>query len=134
MSLLFDRISATLERHLDFRLERANMIAANLANVDTPGYTPVELKFDQQLERFLEGRLPPAVRRTDLDHRGEPVNAPPGDVEFDFFALPDATGNSVDLDHEMAKLSTNQGKYRAAAKVYSKRMALLKYAITEGGR
>ena len=40
MKLLFDRLSQTLEHAMDFRLERSNMIAANLANVDTPGYTP----------------------------------------------------------------------------------------------
>jgi len=133
MKLLFDRLSSTLEHALDFRLERGNMIAANLANVDTPGYTPVELTFNEQLGDFLSGKNPPNVTKTDGRHMGPFEMAPRGEVEFDYFSLPDKDGNSVDLDHEMSKLAENQLLYRATSKVYSKRMAILKYAIQEGG-
>ncbi len=132
MKLLFDRLSMTLEHALDFRLERGNMVNANLANLDTPGYTPVELKFDEQLADFLAGRNPPQIAVTDSTHAGAAQIAPRGETEYDFFALPDADGNSVDLDHEMSKLAENQLLYRATTKVYSKRMALIKYAIGEG--
>ena len=133
MKLLFDRLSATLEHALDFRLERGNMLAANLANVDTPGYTPVELTFNDQLADFLDGKNPPNVSRTDSAHIGPFETAPRGEVEFDYFSLPNKDGNSVDMDHEMSKLAENQLLYRATTKIYSKRMALIKYAIQEGG-
>lgn len=135
MSLLFDRLSTTLERGLDFRLERANVINANLANVDTPGYTPVELKFEEQLQRFYLGEEPrPSLMQTNESHQPGEVEDQRAGLEFDFYSLPDMDGNSVDLDHEMVKLAANQGGYKASAKAYTKRMALLKYAITEGGR
>ncbi len=118
MKLLFDRLSHTLEHALDLRLERSNMLSANVANVDTPGYTPVDTQFDEALQGFLEGRSGDA--------------APQGEAEFDFHALPNADGNSVDLDHEMSKLTENQLLYRAATRVTNKRMAMLKYAIGEG--
>ena len=133
MKLLFDRLSGTIEHALDFRLERGNMIAANLANVDTPGYTPVNITFDEQLVNYLNGDSPPSVSQTNAQHLGEFETAPRGEVEFDYFSLPDQDGNSVDLDHEMSKLAENQLLYRATSKVYSKRMALMKYAIQEGG-
>ncbi len=132
MKLLFDRLSMTLEHAMDFRLERGNMLSANLANVDTPGYTPVELKFDDQLADFLEGNNPPQISRSDATHMGATQIAPRGEAEYDFFALPDADGNSVDLDHEMGKLAQNQLLYKATTRVYNKRMAMLKYAIGEG--
>ncbi len=133
MKLLFDRLSQTLEHSMDFRLERGNMIAANLANVDTPDYTPVNLTFNEQLASFLEGSNPPNIERTNANHLGAFEDAPRGEVEFDYFSLPNEDGNSVDLDHEMSKLAENQLLYRATTKVYNKRMALLKYAIQEGG-
>jgi flagellar basal-body rod protein FlgB len=133
MKLLFDRLSTTLEHALDFRLERGNMISANLANFDTPGYTPVDIKFDEQLGHFLSGKNPPNVSKTDTQHLGAFETAPRGEVEFDYFSLPNQDGNSVDLDHEMSKLAENQLLYKATTKVYSKRMALIKYAIQEGG-
>lgn len=132
MKLLFDRLSTTLEHAMDFRLERGNMLTANLANVDTPGYTPVELRFDDQLADFLAGRNPPQIGRSDATHMGATQIAPEAEPEFDFFALPDADGNAVDLDHEMSKLAENQLLYRATTRVYNKRMAMLKYAIGEG--
>ncbi|MBU0552939.1 flagellar basal body rod protein FlgB [Myxococcota bacterium] len=123
MNLLFDRLSATLAHGLDLRLERANLIHANIANLDTPGYTPVEMQFERQLQVFLES---PHARANE----GDEIQAPK--VEYDFYALPDMDGNSVDLDHEMSKLSENQLLYRATTKAYNKRMAILKYAVTEG--
>jgi len=132
MKLLFDRLSMTLEHTMDFRLERGNMLSANLANVDTPGYTPVELKFEDQLADFLEGKNPPQISRSDSTHMGATQIAPRGEAEYDFFALPDADGNSVDLDHEMSKVAENQLLYKATTRVYNKRMAMLKYAIGEG--
>lgn len=132
MKLLFDRLQSTLEHGLDFRLERQNMLAANLANIDTPGYTPVELNFDEALQSHLAGNDPPGMRHTDTNHRGANPGNPEGEVEYDYFSLPDADGNSVDLDHEMAKVAENQLLYRATTRMYSKRMAMLKYAIAEG--
>lgn len=132
MSVLFDRLTATLERSLDFRLERGNVIAANLANVDTPGFTPTELQFDEQLAQYLAGELPPGLDTTADGHMSNVSPEPRADVEFDYFALPNQDGNSVDLDHEMSKLAENQIQYRASTTFYNKRMALMKYAITEG--
>ena len=80
----------------------------------------------------MSGRNPPQICRTEGDHFGESQITPRGDVEFDYYSLPDADGNSVDLDHEMSKLAENQLLYRATTRVYNKRMAMLKYAIGEG--
>ena len=134
MSILFDRLTTTIERSLDFRLERANVIAGNLANVDTPDYTPTEVTFDEQLRQHLSGEEPPGIARTDAAHLDTGVEGTQAEMEFDYFALPNQDGNSVDLDHEMSKLSENQIQYRASTNFYNKRMALLKYAISEGGQ
>jgi flagellar basal-body rod protein FlgB len=107
------------------------MISANIANVDTPDYTPVNITFDQQLTDYLAGQNPPTVARTDNSHLGLSAMAPRGETEFDYFSLPNEDGNSVDIDHEMAKLAENQLLYRATTRMYTKRMALMKYAITE---
>lgn len=134
MSVLFDRLTTTLERSLDFRLERGNVISANLANVDTPDYTPLDVQFDEELTRMLNGDKPADIAKT---HGRHVSVAPEPDealarTEFDTYALPNMDGNSVDLDHEMAKMSENQIQYRASTVFYNKRMALMKYAITEG--
>ena len=132
MKLLFDRLSSTLEHALDFRLERGNVLSANLANADTPGYTPVEHKFDDQLADYLNGKEIVGMSKTNASHRGISESIRRGDVEYDYYSLPNSDGNSVDMDHEMGKIAQNQILYRATSKVYNKRMSILKYAIREG--
>ena len=132
MSLLFDRLSGTIGHALDFRLARNNMIAANLANIDTPGYTPVELKFEHQLRSFLEGDKPLGLSTTDQRHFDLSDPLENADVEFDAYSLPDQKGNSVDLDHESSKLAENQLMYRSLIAAYNKRVGFLQYAINEG--
>ena len=63
------RLHDTLTHAMTFRLQRHNMISANLANIDTPGYTPVELQFQDQLESFMRGASPLELDRTHDQHR-----------------------------------------------------------------
>ena len=132
MSILFDRLSGTMSHALDFRLQRNNIVAANLANIDTPGYTPVELKFEDQLRSFLEGDKPVGMSATHERHltHADPIEQ--GEMEFDAYSLPDQKGNSVDLDHESSKLAENQLMYRTIITAYNKRMSLLQFAVREG--
>ncbi len=117
MNLLFDRLSYSLEHSLDLRLQRSNLINANISNLDTPGYTPVELNFQRELDSFMEGSDREMAR---------------GRVEYDYFSIANQDGNSVDMDHEMGKLAENQLLYRASTKAYKRRMALLRYAVMDG--
>ena len=41
--------------------------------------------------------------------------------------------NTVDMDKEMSALTKNDIKYSSATNLVSKKFALLKYAISEGG-
>ena len=124
------RLTDTLTHAMNFRLQRQNMISANLANIDTPGYTPVDLKFQDQLDSFMKGASPIALNQTHDAHRrlGEMDGSEPifgvveeGEVEFDVYSLPDKKGNSVDLDHESSKLAENQLMYRTLITAYNKR-------------
>ena len=125
------RLTDTLSHAMTFRLQRQNAIAANLANVDTPGYTPVELKFNDQLDGFMKGHDQLRMSTTHANHRtfgatpggSDPLFAPieRAEVEFDVYALPDQKGNSVDLDHESAKMAENQLMYRTLITAYNKR-------------
>jgi flagellar basal-body rod protein FlgB len=108
------------------------MIAANLANIDTPGYTPVELKFEDQLKSFLEGEKPLGMSATHERHLAHNDPIEQGEIEFDAYSLPDQKGNSVDLDHESSKLAENQLMYRTIITAYNKRVSFLQYVVREG--
>ena len=138
MSLLFDRLSSTMNHAMTYRLQRHNMISSNMANIDTPGYTPVELQFQEQLRSYYENDSPHSstsrgLVTTNTSHLGMNDPIEQGEVEFDPYSLPDSKGNSVDIDHESSKLAENQLMYRTLITAYNKRVSFLQHVIS-GGR
>ncbi len=123
-----DGTVATLREALTRASRRAAAAAANLANVDTPGYRAVEVVFDDALARAGGVRL----ERTERNHLPS-LAAPEEGVVREAPALRvRADGNSVDVDVEMNRLARTQGRFQAAAEMVRKRLALLAYAASDG--
>ncbi len=120
---------AALHRSLDYHLARHSLLASNVSNAETPGFRPLDLSFDAYLTRAGE------LKVTDPKHLGAA-----GDSRFDAAIFEDPTGtpgndgNAVSLEREMAKISANSIRYRAGAEMLGRRMAMLKYAATDGQR
>jgi flagellar basal-body rod protein FlgB len=129
MSQLFDAVGQ-VHRALQYHLERHNVIASNVANVDTPGFEPMELLRESEATSALRRLAPVATHR---DHLG--VVADDG---LELVTSPDATvqpggdGNSVSLEREMSKLSANTLRYEGAARIVSRQLAMLRYAANDG--
>ena len=123
------RLNDTLAHAMNFRLQRQNAISANIANVDTPNFMPVELKFNEQLDSFMKGHSPLELSKTHQGHKvmGEDGSLPifdpieKAEIEYDAYSLPDKKGNSVDIDRETSKMAQNQLMYRTLVTAYNKR-------------
>lgn len=92
-------------------------IANNIANVDTPRYSPKEVDFDKTLRAFIEGRGGFALRTNrprHLDFETRDLNL----VRTTRSATNDF--NKVDLDDQMTKLSENTSRYSMYASLLSK--------------
>jgi flagellar basal-body rod protein FlgB len=117
---LIDTTTQGLAATLTLHQRRQDILAANIANVDTPGFRAHDLDFKKALgEAFTAA----------LEQREAPTAAP---IE-DGTAPAKADGNTVDLDLEMTKLGANGGQYVTLAKILGKRITLLRQAI-EGVR
>lgn len=111
---LFDTTLTTLKQALDVRLARQGVLAANVANADTPGYKPLDLDF--------EAAMADATQAIDVDrHLFEVEGTAPG---FD--------GNGVDLDQAMVGLGENAMQYGATTRAVSKKLAILRYVASDG--
>ena len=109
MANLFSSL-APLSYALDFHLERHNLLAANIANVDTPRYKPTDLARVGQAG--FESVMQLAVARTDPAHLGTGADERlVGRVFQDLSAGGGADGNFVSLDRESGKLATNRLRY-----------------------
>jgi flagellar basal-body rod protein FlgB len=130
---IFDATLTTLERALDVRLARQAVLAGNVANADTPGFTPRELDFQAAMSAAAAPETSGAAPRDGelpLAHAGRP--APERFVVDDPGAAPGLDGNAVDLDRTMGALAENAIQYGAAAKAAAKKLAILRYVASDG--
>lgn len=121
---------AALERGLDAASARHQVIANNVANVNTPGFKRSRVEF--------EAALRDALRLADRDRRapgteGLVAAVRPSVVRESTTALRN-DGNNVDIEAEMAALSENSLWYQAMSRQLSSKISLLRLAITEGRR
>lgn len=130
-----DRLSRAAVRAMSLGMERSALLAANIANKDTPGYTPLELNFSDALKAVLAGAEEPAgMRPADqgLSVVGEPSQGQ-GEVVFDPGRLPGEDGNSVDLDREINRQVDSALSFQAAAKIIIKKQGFITYALSSRG-
>jgi flagellar basal-body rod protein FlgB len=139
---LFDTTMKKLESALDLRLENQNVLAGNLANVDTPGYLPRALQFDQAMQAATataEGSasgtaasVSATAGQIPLEAAGGSQSSPQAFVKVADGATGGLDGNGVDLDKTMVELSKNALLYGAVAKATGKKLAILRYVATDG--
>jgi flagellar basal-body rod protein FlgB len=120
--ILFDPTMRGLASALTLHQRRHEVLASNLANVETPGFRARELDFQQALRTAFEATRPAEAGPGLGPHVVEDAEAPAR-----------ADGNTVDVDLQMAKLSANGGRYVALAKLLQTRILQLRLAI-EGNR
>jgi flagellar basal-body rod protein FlgB len=120
-----------LQRALDYHLRRQNVLASNLANVDTPGFRPMDLVRVES----NEGHLNVGLTATSEGHYAQ---AAEGEGTARLVSVEDGTveagadGNAVSMEHELAKVSANDLRYEGAVKLVARRLAGLRYAANDG--
>ncbi|HEY3497357.1 MAG TPA: flagellar basal body rod protein FlgB [Polyangiaceae bacterium] len=121
-----------LQVALDYHLERQNVLASNVAHVDTPGYRPNDLERIDQAG--FSSALNVALQRTNEAHlvgtTGE--GTPMGRVFQDLSAGVGNDGNYVSIDREAAKLTANQLRYDTVSAIVSAELRALSFAASDG--
>ena len=134
---LFDSTSDLLVKTAQLRSQKAEVIAGNIANLDTPGYQARNLEFTEQLRKASGiSTTPLGMTATHVNHFGRlnTINSVKGNVMSKDNPLGGLDGNSVNLDQEMADQAINNGAYARALQMLKSKMAILKTAIVEGGK
>ena len=120
-----DRISSLLTQFLDVQSRRAQVVAGNLANADTPGYVASDLEFADYLKQAARASLQPDAR---------PAGGFTGfQDEPRVVARTDATagidGNNVEVGREMSTLSEAGMQYLTGTNLLQSRLRLIRSAI-----
>lgn len=95
-----------MQAALQVRSARAELLAGNVANADTPGYIARDLKFDAAMDQVLGS---PGQDAASSDSIVKPEN-----LRFD--------SNDVDVDQQLAKSYENSLSYVATLKLYGDSM------------
>jgi flagellar basal-body rod protein FlgB len=116
------QLSDQIARYLDLATAEAKLTAANMANVDTPGYRTVGMDFEAEMRDAVsdvdQGRTPRKVRVTEVDG---------------LVARPD--GNDVSIDRESLNLAETQLKFKTGVALLREEYQRVMDAIhADGGK
>jgi len=133
-SSLFDSSTVpVLEQVIQFTQKRHDILAGNIANLDTPGYRVRDLSQDQ-----FETRLKKAIDQQDEQRTSYSLNSaatshgnPINEVDDDFQRMLYHDDSNVVLEEQVREIGKNQGRHNMAIAVMVSQFRLLQAAITE---
>lgn len=130
-----------MKKRLSWLNQRQRVLAQNIANADTPGYRPRDMKsFD--FESLLRGRLRTAgsgqsasgrlgLSRTSRGHLDGSISSGNGFSTVvnrrPYETMP--TGNGVVLEEQMAKINETGLAHKLTTELYKKHLSMLSTAL-----
>ncbi len=136
MGIVISQAHELMKEALNYRAQRQDLIASNIANADTPFYRPRDIDFERMLAEKKAAMFTadePALRlaQTDASHL-QASRAPSHTKATLFFRdghMARNDGNSVDLDVETSEMSKNSVMFNALIASIKKSGATFKSVI-----
>lgn len=117
------------EQRLSWADERQTVIAQNIANANTPGYKPHDLR---PFTKALASAGAVAPVRTDPNHLAGTLPAQtPGEI-LDRTHLKSPDGNAVSLDEQLVKVADTETTHRLVTSIYKKYLGMFRIAAGGG--
>jgi flagellar basal-body rod protein FlgB len=127
-----DQTLQAMEAYMTRLSQRQQVVASNLANIDTPGYKSRDISFYATLQELIAENSA-GLRNSRPEHSQGWVAVTPQAQAFEVQGLPDGLdGNNVDLDKEMLKLSETTFGYSVMALMLRAKFHTLASSISEG--
>ncbi|MBD66417.1 MAG: flagellar basal body rod protein FlgB [Halobacteriovoraceae bacterium] len=127
-----DKTLQALAAAAKFREMRQEVISSNIANSEVPGYKAKRLDFEEALARALDVDGELTMKMGDQRHfnvgSGGFNNLEPS-VRESTNGVVDETGNTVDVQDEMARQAENKIMYDAIVQLMNKKLGLMKYVV-----
>lgn len=130
---IFDSAFSTVRRSLDLRLKQHGLSTTNLANQDTPEFKAQRIDFKSAFDRVLLEDSSAEMKLTDVRHI-DAVSSAGANIETIQAPAWAEDGNSVNPDEEMAVMVSNNLVFNASIEALSRKLAMLEYAASDGGR
>jgi flagellar basal-body rod protein FlgB len=112
MSISFDRALGIHPQALEVRERRAEVLANNLANADTPGYKARDLDFKAMLGGQVDNQM--KMTMTSGKHLPPMDVAQSDGLKYRMPTQPSLDGNTVDTQQETAEFTKNVLDFQAS--------------------
>ncbi|PHR29456.1 MAG: flagellar basal body rod protein FlgB [Desulfotalea sp.] len=132
---LFDQNMQLLSKVLDLRATKAQVISSNIANAETPGFSPSRFQFEDDLATAIGHTTKLQMQTSNKAHiplGPSNFNNVNGKIIIDKDVSGIGDDNNVSVDQEMMALSENELLYETSAQLLKKKLTLLKYVISGG--
>ncbi|MDX1452977.1 MAG: flagellar basal body rod protein FlgB [Oleiphilaceae bacterium] len=129
MAISFDKALGVHAQALELRSQRAEILANNLANADTPGFKARDIDFQRILKEQMGTQDALAMATTDGQHlpHGE-LNAADA-LLYRAPLQPSIDGNTVETQREIAEFSKNAMDFQASFQFLNSKFKGLSSAI-----
>lgn len=132
------KLFTALQGKMSWLEQRQKLLSENIANANTSGYAPNDLK-DIRFRDVLKSATSSAAMtnaaapvRTHVGHMNAP-NHVKGGVKYEVKSLEvQRDGNGVELEGEMTKLADTRLTHELVTNLYSKHARMLKTALGRG--
>jgi len=132
---VLDQNMQLLGKVLDLRATKAQVISSNIANAETPGFSPSHFQFEEDLANAIGHKKGITLQTSDKAHIGigpGNFNSVSGKIIMDEEQSGIGDDNNVSVDQEMMDLSENELLYETSAQLLKKKITLLKHVISGG--
>jgi len=133
---IFSQTVSVLEKALDLRSKKHNVIASNIANMDTPDYKAFDLVIEKELQKTTGEGNSISLNKTDRAHM-QSRRSKAGGVSVVIDNTQGLSlrgdGNTVDIDKQMGNMAENTLMYKAAAQMIQRKFQGLK-SVIQGGK
>jgi flagellar basal-body rod protein FlgB len=113
---------------LTLRAQRSEVLAANMANADTPGFKARDFDFAETLGRVRGNAM--MLKTSRPQHVGGVLQRATESLGYRNPYQPSLDGNTVEAEEEMARFSENAVGYQASLMFVTGRIRGLRAAIT----
>jgi flagellar basal-body rod protein FlgB len=124
---------SVIKNRMQYHQARQKQLAENVANADSPGYKPRDLKpFDMLVAAQVSGSGPVVSNAGHMNAGGSSGRGTPEARRANTFEST-PSGNAVNLEDEMLRMSQNASDFQLASTLYSKSLSYLRIALGKRG-
>lgn len=129
---LFDQTFSQLEKSMNLRSQKHDLLVSNIANADTPNFKAFDIMVEEEMQKS-SGKTGLQMVQSQPAHLS--LNGTSNAVAPEIREVPAPRynfrndGNTVDMDKNMLMLAENGLLYNASAQMISKKFQLLTSAI-----